>query len=38
MIIRRLADASWDGEELTPIQWIRRFRERVASKIVVFTS
>jgi hypothetical protein len=28
-------DTSWDGEELTPMQWIRRFQERVAPQVVV---
>lgn len=28
-------DASWDGEVLTPFQWISRFREQVASQVVV---
>ncbi len=28
-------DTSWDGEDLTPMQWIRRFRERVAPRVVV---
>jgi hypothetical protein len=28
-------DHQWDGEELTPGEWIRRFRDRVASQVVV---
>ena len=28
-------DTSWDGEDLTPMQWIRRFRDRIAPQVVV---
>jgi hypothetical protein len=28
-------DTSWDGEDLTPMQWIQRFQKRVASQVVV---
>ncbi|HEY7327601.1 MAG TPA: hypothetical protein VH592_08180 [Gemmataceae bacterium] len=30
-----IGDVLWDGEELTPSQWIPRFIERVASQVVV---
>jgi hypothetical protein len=28
-------DRHWDGDLLTPTEWIRRFQERVASKVVL---
>lgn len=32
---RATVDTHWDGEPLTPEQWIRRFRDRVAPQVVV---
>lgn len=29
------ADTSWDGRPLTPVEWIQRFRDRVAPQVVV---
>jgi hypothetical protein len=28
-------DTTWDGERLTPEQWVRRFRDEVAHKVVI---
>jgi hypothetical protein len=28
-------DRHWDGEELSPQEWVRRFRDKVASRVVV---
>lgn len=33
--MRVSVDTFWDGQDLTPDQWIRRFRDRVASQVVV---
>ena len=29
------SDTSWDGQKLTPYDWIRRFRDEVAAQVVV---
>jgi hypothetical protein len=32
---RPTVDTAWDGRPLTPEQWVRRFRDEVASRVVV---
>src|SRR5262249_39280612 len=32
---RPTVDTTWDGRELPPERWVRRFRDEVASKVVV---